>query len=257
MSGGAFGLGIFALLFGAAMAALTLHPRLPERQRDQRTQDVIRLAVGMIVVMTSLLLGIFTGSVKDSFDAMDRSVRRLAAEVVVLDRALHLHGPAAAEARARLHRYAEATREDAWPSGGAPVRLENHATGELLNQVERAVLALPVADEAQRALETGAIRRLRGVERQRWSIIEGSGATLSAPLSHHPGLTILAGWLTLIFSELRLQRAAEPHRGRHPAALHCLIAAAMFLIIELDRPFHGLLAVSDEPLRLALEHMRR
>jgi hypothetical protein len=252
LSGGALGLGIFALLFGAAMAALTLHPRLPERQRDQRTQDVVRLAVGMIVVMTSLLLGILTGSVKASFDAMDGSVRRLAAEVVLLDRALHLYEPPAAEARALLHRYAEATREDTWPQGGAPVRLENHATGELLNQVERSVLALPAADEAQRALKRGALRRLRGVEQQRWTMIEGSGTTLSAPF-----LAILVGWLTLIFASFGYN--APPNRTVVVTLLLCTasIAAAMFLIIELDRPFRGLLAVSDEPLRRALEHMRR
>lgn len=252
MGGIGLGLAIFALLFGAAMAALHLHPRLPERHRDQGTQDVIRLAVGMIVVMTSLLLSILTTSVKESFDALDRSVRRLAAEMVLLDRALHLYGPAAAEARGVLRRYAEGTLEDGWPARGTPPLLENPATGELLNRLHQAVWALPAADADREALKAAAVNRLRAVTEGRWAMIEGAGGTLSPPF-----IGILVGWLTLIFASFGYN--APVNRIVTVTLLLCTasIAAAMFLIIEMDQPFHGILAVPAEPLQRALEHMRR
>ena len=246
------GLAIFALLFGAAMAALRLHPRLPETERDQRTQDVVRLAVGMVVVMTSLLLGMLTSSVKSSFDATDREVRRLATEIALLDRNLHLYGPPAAEARGLLRRYAEATLADGWPAPGRPAHLENPATDELLNRVQHAVQLLPGADEAQGSLKAAAGARVRGVAEGHWTLIEGAGSTLSPPF-----LGILLGWLTLIFASFGYN--APRNRTVVVTLMLCTasIATALFLVVELDRPFHGILSVPTEPLQRALEHMRR
>jgi hypothetical protein len=92
---------------------------------------------------------------------------------------------------------------------------------------------------------------VRGVAEGRWALIEGSGHTLS-PLF----LGILLGWLTLIFASFGYN--APVNRIVTVTLLLCTasIAAAMFLIIEMDQPFHGVLAVSAEPLRLALEHMQ-
>lgn len=131
------------------------------------------------------------------------------------------------------------------------MRLENHGTGELLDRVQHAVLVLSAEEEAQGALKAAAIRRLRNVAEGRWALIEGAGSTLSPPF-----LGILLGWLTLIFASFGYN--APANRTVTVTLLLCTasIAGAMFLIIELDRPFHGVLTVSAEPLQRALEQMR-
>ena len=53
-----FGLAIFALLAGIALAALHLHRRLSAYQLSKETHDAVKTGVGMIVVLSALVLGL-------------------------------------------------------------------------------------------------------------------------------------------------------------------------------------------------------
>src|SRR5579871_5814567 len=55
---------VFCCLFGAAMATLWLHPKLSPGSRAKETHEVVKLSIGMIVVMSSLVLGLMTASLK-------------------------------------------------------------------------------------------------------------------------------------------------------------------------------------------------
>lgn len=252
MGSAELGLIVCACLFGAAMAALMLHPRLPPALRDERTHDVIKLAVGMVVVMTSLVLGLLTASVKGSFDAVDRGVHQFATQLILLDRALRLYGPEADGARGLLTRYTERALGGLWPPGGGPVLVEDPAGGDLLDQVERAVDSLQPEDERRRQVKADAEGRLRGVVEQRWALIEQAGGTLSTLL-----LAVLVAWLTLIFASFGYN--APNNRTVVGALLLCTvsIAAALLLIVEMDDPFGGYMTVSREPMQRALDYIRR
>ena len=70
-----------------------------------------------------------------------------------------------------------------------------------------------------------------------------------------PFLVMLVAWLTIIFASFGL---VSP---RNATVLAVLIvyafsaAGALFLIMELDAPFEGLLKVSSIPLHNALAHL--
>lgn len=96
---------VFALLAGAALLALWLHPRLPSTHRSKETADTVRLSIGMMATITALVLGLLISSVKGSFDQVSRDVQVFAAELILVDRALRFYGLGAEDARALLTRY--------------------------------------------------------------------------------------------------------------------------------------------------------
>jgi hypothetical protein len=72
-----------------------------------------------------------------------------------------------------------------------------------------------------------------------------------------PFLVILVFWLTITFASFGL------FAPRHATVLAVLfvcalsVGSAVFLILEMDTPFDGVLRVSAEPLRYALAHLNQ
>src|ERR1700751_3986105 len=82
---------------------------------------------------------------------------------------------------------------------------------------------------------------------ERLFLFAQSGSSISTPF-----LVIVVFWLTILYVSFGL------FAPRNPTALVSLfvsaaaVAGAMFLILGLDHPFTGLLAIPDSPLRNAL-----
>jgi membrane-bound ClpP family serine protease len=64
-------------------------------------------------------------------------------------------------------------------------------------------------------------------------------------------------WLALTFAGLGLIAARNATVMAAGVATALAVAGAMFLILELDTPYGGVITISDAPLRLALEHLGR
>ena len=68
-------------------------------------------------------------------------------------------------------------------------------------------------------------------------------------------LVILLFWVTIIFISFGL--FARPNATIIASLFVCAlsVSAAIFLILDLDRPFEGLIQISSAPLRDALAHL--
>jgi hypothetical protein len=66
-----------------------------------------------------------------------------------------------------------------------------------------------------------------------------------------PMLIVVVGWLVVIFLSFSL--LAPPNASAHLALMVSALctAGALFLVLELDRPFGGLTQISSEPTRNA------
>ena len=83
-------------------------------------------------------------------------------------------------------------------------------------------------------------------------LIEQSGSSIPLPF-----LVLLVLWLAVIFASLGL---FAPRNGTvYAVMLVCALSAssAIFLILEMDQPFEGLLEISDAPLRNAVIQLNR
>jgi len=126
---------------------------------------------------------------------------------------------------------------------GRAAKVENIADG---------IRRLAPRDEFQRSLQSRALDLAEADLRSRWLVFAGSET--SVPL---PFLVVLIFWLTIIFASFGL--FAPRNATVFAVLLVCALSvgSAVFLIIELDTPFTGLIRVSDDPLRYALAHLNQ
>jgi len=86
--------------------------------------------------------------------------------------------------------------------------------------------------------------------RTRLLLFENAGNSIPLPF-----LLVLVFWFTIIFASFGL---FEPRNATAIAALldsALSVSGAIFLILELDRSFEGILQVSSAPLRAALARL--
>ena len=112
--------------------------------------------------------------------------------------------------------------------------------------------ALSPRSEAQRALRSQAEATTLDMGRTRLLLFEHLDTSIPVPF-----LVVLVFWLCIIFASFGL---FAPRNGTVIAVL-CVcalsVSGAIFLILELDRSFEGLLQVSSAPFRAALAQLGR
>ncbi len=233
------------------MFGLVLQRFLPSHHLSREMQDLVKLCAGTIATLTALVLGLLVSSAKSSFDAINNGIVQGSANIIFLDHTLVRYGPEADPARRQLKRSVEAGIESAWNRGksSAPglTGLE-HANGMGILQDKLGTLS-PQSD-SQRGILALAGQLTNTLYQARWFLIEETHGGLPMPL-----LVILIFWLALLFVSFGL------FAPRNLTALvvlligACAVSAAIFLVLELNQPFDGLIKASDAPLRNALQHL--
>ena len=238
-------------VFGAGLVGVLLHRRLPQSHLSRETQDVVKLGIGMLSVLASLVLGLLIATAKGSSDATDRDVRSYAGDIIVLAETLRDYGADAAMPIDLLRRFTGQTLQDIWPEDGAAPALADQRTGKTLEHVRESIRALHPVDAGQSWLQDQALSLVTSLLRQRWQLIEHQGPNVRPVV-----LVILVSWIAVIFASFGLN---APRNATVVAAfLVCSIAigGSVFLIIEMDSPFQGALQIPSAPMANALMQMQ-
>src|SRR4051794_12948287 len=106
---------VFAWIFAGAVFGMILRKIIPEHHLNSDAKDVIKLATGLVVTMSALVLGMLVSSAKASSDSQKAEVSALGAKVVLLDRVLATYGPETAETRVQLRKFVEGSLVRTWP----------------------------------------------------------------------------------------------------------------------------------------------
>jgi hypothetical protein len=245
--------GIFFLCaLGGLLAGLQLGRIMPAAQLQGDAKESIRTGIGLIATMTALVLGLVTASAKQSFDDVDKTVRSVAADLLVLDGVLARYGSEAAPIREHLKVVVASRIHTFWPervAQGAPAPQNAAGATERL-AVE--VRSLVPKGEEQAWLKSRATDLTESLLEVRFRVIGRVGS--SVPRSF---LVILAFWLTVTFASYGLfaPRTAPVLVVLVLCAIS--VAAAVFLVLELDGPLEGLVRVSGDPLVAVLAHVNR
>lgn len=244
---------IFASTFGGALAGMWLRAVLPESHLSADSQATVKVGIGLIATMTALILGLVTASAKGSFDELDSAVKQTAAEVLTLDRTLARYGPESATARVALYEFIVAVRNRSWPTATRDV-LETQVSGAALDaeSIFKRVRALPEQNDEQRWLKARALDLGEQLLEARWVVFSHIGSSVPAPF-----LVVLAFWLTVIFVSFGLY---APKNGTVISMLLVCalsIASAIFLILEMDESFAGVIRISPAPFDFALARMNQ
>jgi hypothetical protein len=240
-------------VFAGAAFGICFNTWLPKEHLSKETQDVVRLGTGMISVLASLVLGLLVATTKTSFDQTDTEVKGLATDIIMLDRSLRDYGPPSEDARALLHDFAERLKNQIWPNEATTAkepRLNDLAAGVYLQKTRVAIRALAPVGTAQTELRTDALQIVGDIVKTRWLLIEQSGRSVRPVF-----MIVLVAWVVLIFTSFGFN--APRNATVFVALFVCSLAigGAIFLILEMDSPFDGFIAISSKPMRNALHYL--
>jgi hypothetical protein len=243
------GISLITLLctFGGGLLGLFAHTKLPESSLDGPSKDVVRLGMGLVATMTALLLGLVTASAKGTFDGEQADIRTTATKLLSLDRELARYGPETRPIRESLKTLLARRIEMTW---GHKATLPPSETTAKAEAIETQILALSPQTDEQRWFRSKALDLVGDVLVMRWSML--GTASESKDLTF---LTVVIAWLTLTFISFGLfaPRSVTVVGSFLIAAVS--VAAAVFLILELNTPLSGQIMISGDPLRFALAHL--
>jgi hypothetical protein len=242
------GLAVWAVVFASAMIGSLIRRKLPESHLCDETQSVVRLSMGVVGTLTALVLGLLVATASTTFNTRNQEITTLAAKVIQLDRLLRRYGPDADEEREMLRNYMTMKLEDLFPQGRAKPVLENPKTIVLFEDLEDRLSAMEGHSPHQQWLLSHALALTTEIAEVRWLLIEQDVIGIPVPV-----LLVVVFWLCLLFMSFGL--FSPRNTTVRVALLFCAIAVAGAIqtILDLSRPFEGVLRVSDKPLRHALD----
>jgi hypothetical protein len=242
---------VAACLFGSLLYGIRLHRLLPEHHLSADSKDAVKLAMGLVATMTALLLGLLVSSAKGTYDTQRTDVMQMATKVTFLDRGLALYGPEAADARAGIRDLLAVAVRGMWPGeAGVPARLGvDEQAGDA---VYLAIQRLSPRDDMQRSLKVHAVTLAAELGELRTRLMIQSVPSISRPL-----LVAVVSWLVVIFLGFSLLAPPNAMTTLALVAAVLSVVGAVFLILELDQPFAGLIRISSEPMLNALNRLAR
>src|SRR5215831_4293911 len=145
------------ILVGVGIGVL-LRKTLPEHHLADEAKDVVRLGTALVSTIAALVLSLLIASANSSYETQSGAVKRLTADIILLDNILAEFGPDAQAVRAHMRPAVSLLLERVWRerrSGSATQGpFEATAAGEA---VFKEILALPAQSEAQRTLKARAV----------------------------------------------------------------------------------------------------
>jgi hypothetical protein len=241
---------LVCVLAGALLGAF-LRSSLPAHHLSEESKDTIKLGTGLIATLVALVLGLLVASAKGSFDTKSEEIKVGAANIILLDGQLRRIGAEADPVRLLLRKVLAARVEVPWGQQSIRALAGTPTTdGVSFEEVESQIRGLPVTSAEQRFLQARALQLGADLAQTRWLLAEQVGSTVETPF-----LVVVVSWLAVIFASLGLLAPRNVTVWVVIVLCALSVSAAVFLILELDQPFGGVITLSKEPLRSALHRL--
>ncbi len=235
----------------AVLVGMRIQRRLPHHHLSADTKDTVKLAMGLVATMSALLLGLLITSAKSSYDATRGLVVQMAAKTAFLDRVLVAYGAESTDVRVQFRALVEEAVLGMWPGAeGRPIQLApNVSAGDAFYE---ALQQLSPHDDRQRSLKTKATSLAEDLAQIRTLLLVQSAPSISTPL-----LVVIVSWLVLIFLSFSLLAPSNATATLAMIISACSVAGAVFLILQLDRPFGGIIKIPSAPMVNAMSHLAK
>lgn len=242
---------VFACIFGSALMGMLLATVIPKHHVSPDTKDVVKTAMATVATLAALVLGLLTADAKSGLDQKEEELRRIATQVILLDRSMAEYGPQTQDARELLKGTLAARISQIWGDEHAgEVATGAIAEGAGIESVQHKLLMLSPQNDAQRWLQSTALRVSGDIMMARWSVFQRIESRIRWPF-----LIIVVFWVAVVFASVGLfaPRNASAVTALFVAALS--IAGSIYLMLAMDQPYSGLIKISSSPLRAALEQL--
>ena len=238
----------FACVFGGALLGMFLRAVLPEHHLSAESRDMIRMWMGLVATISAFIIGLLVASAMVSYSTQRSSVTQMSTNIILLDQALAQYGPETKEARGLLRRAVVHAIDRIWLKNGSQ---SSEKPAEEWSQIYYQITRLPAPqNDAQRLIQAHALSLMEETLHTRWLMFQQIGSSIPRPF-----LMLLLFWITIIFVSFGL--FAHPNATVIASLFVCAlsVSGAVFLILDLEDPFYGLIQISDAPLTSALAHL--
>lgn len=226
---------------------------MPDRQLPDHSKEIVKAAAGLIATLVALVIGLLVSASKASFDLSTAGITQMGAKSIMLDRVLARYGPEAQPIRAAFSKSIEVALERIWPSeAGKAVDMDAVEKGTAADEIYDRIMLLEPKSEVQKHLRSQALQVMGDLQQLRWQIIEQNQNVLPTMF-----IVMLILWLTILYLFFSL---LAPHNAVTVFSLSfcgLAVASALFLILEMNRPFHGSIRVAKAPMEKALKLIRQ
>ena len=239
----AFALALVGILLGSVIQRM-----LPEGHLSSDSKEVVKLSMGVVATLAALVLGLLVASAKNTYDARESEINQITAYVILIDNLLAKYGDEAQTARASLRQAIPRMVDRIW-SEGQSVSLEStpfkaSAEGEAFYQ---RVQELQPSNDTQRGLKERVVQVTTDLAQSRFLLFSHLGSSIPLPF-----LAVLLLWMVILFAGFSLMAPANATTVASLVICALSVSGAIFLILELDQPFGGVMVIPSEPLRNAL-----
>jgi hypothetical protein len=244
---------VVAFVLGGSFLGGYARSRLPKHHLEGDTRDIVKAGIGLLATLAALVLGLIVASAKSSFDTKTEEVQSAAVKLLHLDRNLRQLGSAGDTARQELLQMVKLRVNKVWSMrDSAQAALATIDSKPTLEDLQAAIRAIPTKDQAEHNVVDKALQATDDLAQVRALVIAHSGSAIIPPL-----LVLLVFWFTVISAGLNL--FAPPNATTLTFNIVCAlsIGGAIFLVLEMDQAFGGLISISDAPLRAALKALER
>ena len=249
------GVVVLGVVFGGALFGMFLKRVLPVQHLSTDARDVIRIVMAMLATLSAVVLGLLTNSAISSFAEKEGELRAAAVQFIMLDRTLAAYGPEATDARKLLKQVLTQRISLIWPGkrgGGVSLDVLGGGGGAGSELIQQEIFTISPQNEKQRWLHSNALEISNTLARSRWTTLEQIGTRFPWPF-----LIIVVFWLAIIFASFGLfaPRNASVIAALFVAALG--LAGAVFMILEMEQPYQGVVKIPSTSLRIALDQLGR
>jgi hypothetical protein len=207
--------------------------------------------MGLIGTMSALVLSLLIASANSSYDQQKNELNTLSANVVLLDRTLEFYGSDAKAARDRLRDGVRQTHDRIWsPRGVRPEVINSKETQSAAKANMEKLQSLAPKTDVERLMQSRAIQLSDSITQSRLLMVSQLGGSIPWPF-----LTVLVFWICTLFLGFGLFARFNATVTLALLVGALSVAGAVFLILELNDPYGGLMRISDEPLRSAISQI--
>jgi hypothetical protein len=243
---------VFACVFGGVLLGMFLRAVLPEHHLSEKSNNIIKLGMGLIGTLAALVLALLISAAQSRFSQQRSDLIQMSANIIFLDRILADYGPETKEARDLLRRSVVRMLDQMWPADSskhAQLDPTEARGGFLYNKIQ----SLTPHSDAQRSLQAQALTLAFNLVQTHLLIL--TQQVKSVPRAFVIVLAVLVFWFTSIFFSFGLYAPTNATVIAIVLVCSLSVSVAIFLLVELNRPFEGLLRMPSEPLRIALAHL--
>jgi hypothetical protein len=240
---------VFALIFAAALVGMAIRRAAPDAHFAPEAKDTVRLAIGLIVTMTGLVLGMLVSSAKTFYDSEKNQVAEMASQVIIFDDLLSAYGPETQQTRIEARKFVEDAVDRIWPKEKSQLyQLRPANNGQ--NLYKQLQLLVPKNDT--QASAKAQLMSLTVILKKTYWLMYLQSEQTSVPI---PLLAVVTSWLMAIFVSFGVFAPRNSTVILTLIVCALAVSAAILIIMSMYLPFSGILKISPVAVRDALSQM--